>query len=207
MPKLTPDQIRILKRISNPETRQKYTIYYQLPQKVQDIIFATETAEKIQKIILKRYKLSREQLWLGSYITGMVLLGITALKEFSHTLEEKLEVAPDIAQSISRDINKQIFAEVSEELKEIHKELSKEAESEVKPEEKEPSPPTPIRPPRLPEERRDKPAVPEVPEVKAELERPPIIEPPEVPSEPETPKKLEDTGPRIKGNVVDLKNQ
>ncbi|GAG50947.1 unnamed protein product, partial [marine sediment metagenome] len=70
MPKLTPDQIRILKNISHPEIRRKYTLYYQLPQKVQDILSATETADKIREIILKRYGLSREQLWIGSYITG-----------------------------------------------------------------------------------------------------------------------------------------
>lgn len=185
MPKLTPDQIRILKRISDPEIKRKYTICYQLPQKVQDVLFATKTAERIREIILKRYKLSHKQLWIGSYITGTVLLGITPLKGFSEILEEKLEVAPNIAQDIARDINEQIFAEILEELKEIPKESPKEATPEAKPEEERPKEirpkpkPSPIRPPeipplpRLPEERRDKP---------------------------------EDTGPKIKGNVIDLKN-
>lgn len=217
MPKLTPDQIRILKKISDPEIRRKYTICYQLPQKVQDILFATETADKIQEIILKRYGLSREQLWIGSYITGMVLLGITPLKEFSQNLEEKLEVAPDIAQAITRDINEQIFAEVSEELKEIHKEFPKEVKEvtpEAKPERTVPEP-TPIRPP----------APPDIPKVKAEPEsekpspvEPPEIYPPEVPDEPEisssprfTPSSTkvgqegEGRGPKIKGNLIDLK--
>jgi len=134
MPKLTPDQIRILKRISDPEIKRKYTLYYQLPQKVQDILFATKTAERIREIILKHHKLSHEQLWIGSYITGTVLLGITPLKGFSEILEEKLGVAPDIAQAIARDINEQIFAEISEELKEIHKEKAE---------------PSPIRPPEV----------------------------------------------------------
>ncbi len=177
MPKLTPDQIRILKRISDPEIKRKYTLYYQLPQKVQDILFATKTAERIREIILKHHKLSHEQLWIGSYITGTVLLGITPLKGFSEILEEKLGVAPDIAQAIARDINEQIFAEISEELKEIHKEKA------------EPSMVSPSAPLRTGEA------------------EPSPIRPPEVPSKPEIPSKPEEVKPRIKGNVVDLKGE
>jgi len=182
MPKLTPDQIRILKRISDPEIKRKYTIYYQLPQKVQDILSATETADRLREIILERYKLSHEQLWISSYITGTVLLGITPLKGFSQSLEEKLEVAPDIARAITRDINEEIFAEILEELKEIHKESPKEAIPEAKPGEERPK------------------------EIRPEP-KPSPIRPPEIPSRPKMPSEPNENGLRIKGNVIDLKSE
>lgn len=58
--------------------------------------------------------------------------------------------------------------------------------------------PTPIRPPRLPE-RRDKPEIPSLPRSPERRDKP-EVRPPEVPSEPE------EVGPKIKGNVIDLKD-
>jgi len=116
---ITADQIEDLKKLP-PLMGRRYTIFYQLPKEVQEVIISTKTAEKNEEIA-KKHRLSDDATWQMSYVVGMVLLGETNIVDFVKSLQEKCKLNEEPARQLARDINSEIFLPIKESLKKIHK--------------------------------------------------------------------------------------
>lgn len=64
--------------------------------------------------------LSEEQADLAALLTGRVLLGFLAPRDFISALAEELKIDYEIARAIGLEINEQIFLPVSDSLRKIH---------------------------------------------------------------------------------------
>ena len=116
---LTPKQIKEIQKIKNPLARQRHLKYSQLPADLQELIFAVKTSDKIN-LIAEKNKLTVNQTWQVSHITGMILLGETNIVDFVKSLKERCDLSVEQARQLARDINSAIFLPVKESLKEIH---------------------------------------------------------------------------------------
>jgi len=116
---LSPKQIKEIQGIEDPLAKQRHVKYAQLPSDLQELILAAKTSETINLIAAKN-KLTNEQIWQVSYITGMVLLGETNIVDFVKSLKEGCELSVEQARQLARDINSAIFLPVKESLKKIH---------------------------------------------------------------------------------------
>lgn len=116
----TPKQIEQLKNIKNPLIRQKYAQLAQLPQDLQDTMFAIETADKVYQVAQDN-KLSSEQLWQFSYIIGMIFLGDLRITEFIKKLQDKCQLSYEGARAVAQQTNLEIFLPLKESLKLVHK--------------------------------------------------------------------------------------
>jgi len=117
MPNL--EQTKKAKEIKDPEMRRKYLKYLQLPQNLQEIMFAPKTANKIWDLCQK-YQLNNEQTEAVSHTIGLVVLSETDIADFTKTLQEKCKLDESITQELAQDINQQIFLTVREELESLH---------------------------------------------------------------------------------------
>ena len=118
--KLTPDQLTKLSEISNPLVRQRFSVFYQLPQDLQESILAEKTAESIWDLIKNKYKLSENSISATARIIGLIFLGEIPIKNFIAALQRDLKVDVKTAQAIAQDINMAIFQPVRESLMAIH---------------------------------------------------------------------------------------
>ena len=64
-----PNIVKKLKSITNPLIRKRYLKYFQLPQDLRQIMFALETADKINKISQKNN--------LNVMFSGLLLLNVS----------------------------------------------------------------------------------------------------------------------------------
>jgi len=94
-------------------------MFVHLPQDVKDAIFSLDVSERIN-VVGKRNGLTVEQLGvLGSEI-GLVLLGATAVADFTNVLAEKLKISKISAGKLAEHINAEIFSPIRESLKQVH---------------------------------------------------------------------------------------
>ncbi len=183
---LTSLQVKKLKKVNNPTIRKRYGIYFQLPPEMRNLFFNENTANQVREIGLKN-NLDREQLVQASYVTGLILLGETNIVNFVKSLQKECGLAEEPARQLARDINQTIFLPVKENLKKIHRVPSWPREEGTV---KEPSPSPVVKLKDSPPERAEsQPA-------RGDTYREPI----------ETSDQAKADGPRLEGNVVDLKN-
>ncbi len=116
----TLNQLKKLRGITDPLARRRYLKYFQLPQDVRQLVFAVETANKMNAAA-KKNKLTDKQIWSASYVAGMVLLGETNIVDFVKSLMKECNLNEQSARQLARDINSSIFLPVKESLKKIHK--------------------------------------------------------------------------------------
>lgn len=115
-----PNLIKKIQDIIDPLIKQKYIKYYNLPKKLQETLFAVETAIQIKKIAEKNV-LNDAQIWSISYIVGMIILGEINIIDFLKSVEKECNLERESARQLARDINSAIFLPVKDDLKEIHK--------------------------------------------------------------------------------------
>jgi len=116
---LNLSQKKQIQNITDPIIRQKYIKYSNLSSKLQKILFATETADKMM-VIAKKNTLNDNQTWSMSYITSMILLGETNIIDFLKSIEKECKLEREQARQLARDINSEIFLPVKDDLKKIH---------------------------------------------------------------------------------------
>jgi len=116
----TPSQMKKTQEITDPLIKQRYLKYFQLPEDLRQIMFTTETADKVYYVAQKN-NLNENQLWWASHTAGMIILGETNIVNFVKTLQEKCKLTEEPARQLARDINQAIFLPVKENLKKIHK--------------------------------------------------------------------------------------
>lgn len=116
---LLPEQIKKIKDIDNPATRQRYIKYYQLPEDLRQTIFSEEVARKIG-LISQQNNLSEAQLWRFSYLIGLVLLGETPTSEFPKEVQKQCQTNEVQANLLAQAVIKEIFYPVKESLRKIH---------------------------------------------------------------------------------------
>ncbi len=117
---LTPEQLTKLSEISNPLVRQRFAVFYQLPQDLQESILAEKTAESIWNLIKNKYNLPKKSINATARIIGLIFLGELPIKNFIVALQNDLNVDVKMAQDIARDINMAIFQPVRESLMQVH---------------------------------------------------------------------------------------
>ncbi len=115
----TPQEIKRIQGITDPLIKRRYLKYFQLPQDIRQLMFAVETADKINQVAQKN-KLTEKQIWSVSYITGMILLGETNIVDFVKSLMKECHLSEEPARQLARDINSSILLPVKESLKKIH---------------------------------------------------------------------------------------
>jgi len=94
--------------------------YLELPEDVQNALFAKETSDSILAVG-KKYTLSIEKIGELADETGLVMLGITPPSEYIKNLVQRIGVDQEKARAIAEDINQKVFSPVRESLKKIHK--------------------------------------------------------------------------------------
>jgi len=102
-------------QISPQEFREHYN---NLPSELQEEIFSEFTAQKIARIVV-RNSATRHMSEIAR-LTGRVLLGVLPPNRFISALAEHLEIDKQIAADIAQDINREIFFHVRESLKELY---------------------------------------------------------------------------------------
>ena len=115
---------------------------------------ANETTQKI-KSISQKFSLPKEDRSMLGEQTGLVLLGITDLDNFSSELEKHLSVKKKVADRISDEVQKKVFADIKDDIKNLPspEKLIKKAESGGSPDvPTPPQPPSQETPPAPPEE-------------------------------------------------------
>jgi hypothetical protein len=117
---LTPDQLTKLSEISNPLVRQRFTVFYQLPQDMQDTFVSENTTNSVWNIAKEKYQLSDKNVSAVARIIGLIFLGELPIKNFIMALQRDLNVDVKTAQAIAQDINMAIFQPVRESLMQVH---------------------------------------------------------------------------------------
>ena len=120
MAQLTPDQLERLSQISNPILRQRFGVFYQLPNDLQDSMFSEQVSGGIWKITKEKYQLSDKNVSAVARIIGLIFLGELPIKNFIVSLQRDLNVDVKTAQAIAQDINMAIFQPVRESLMQVH---------------------------------------------------------------------------------------
>lgn len=92
---------------------------HNLPEDVQDAIFAVETTEAIGTI-QKKYQLHIDQAGELAEEVGLVMLGLTRPFDFVSRIATRLRITQLVASQITKDINEAIFNPIKESLKQIH---------------------------------------------------------------------------------------
>ena len=115
--------------MTKPET-QSSRVYKALPEKLQNVFVANETTQKL-KAIGQKFSLSSDDRGVLGEQTGLVLLGITDLDNFSSELEKHLSVKKKVADRISDEVQKKVFADIEDDIKSLPRpeKLIKKAES------------------------------------------------------------------------------
>ena len=180
-----PSLLKKLEGITDPLVKKRYLKYFQLPQDLRQLIFSTETADKIRDVAEEKNNLKKDQLWWTSHTVGMILLGETNIVDFVKTLKAKCHLTDESARKLARDINQVIFLPVKESLKKIHKVPEWPRESEAPGREKSPAPQ-------------------EAPKKSISSVQSTPSTRPTLPVKPTVP---ETTEPRLEGNIVDLKGE
>ena len=117
---LTPAQLGKLSGIESPVLRQRFALYYQLPQDVQGLIFAEESVEKIRLVVVDKNNLKDEDRKYVAWIIGLILLGEIPIKNLIKELSKKLNLDGKKASALAQDINQTIFQPVRKSLMEVH---------------------------------------------------------------------------------------
>jgi hypothetical protein len=120
MPILTPEQLNKLSEISNPLVRRRFTVFYQLPQDLQESMLAENTANSIWNLIKEKYHLQETSVSATAKIIGLIFLGELAIKDFITALKNDLNIELETAKTIAQDINLAIFQPVRESLMAVH---------------------------------------------------------------------------------------
>lgn len=117
---LTPQQLERISEVDSPILRQRYALYVQLPEDLQETMFAEKTTNTIWVILKDKYNLTKENLNILSKVIGLVMLGEIPIKNFVIELAKELGIDNNQASSLAQDINQQIFQSVRESLMEVH---------------------------------------------------------------------------------------
>lgn len=102
-----------------PAYIKKYIAYLKLPDDLQKIVFAPETADIVYDISNK-HQLKTAQRQEFAKIIGSVLIGELAIADFVKTIKDKCRVDESKAVALARDINQAIFLPVKDSLKQVH---------------------------------------------------------------------------------------
>ena len=90
-----------------------------LPKDLQEIILATETADKI-RAIGQKYQLHIDQMGALDEEINNVLFGISPANNLVRQIRIKLGLELPMAEAIARDLNDQIFLKIRESLQSLH---------------------------------------------------------------------------------------
>src|SRR3989344_4653764 len=93
--------------------------YLELPEDVQNALFAKETSDAIVEIG-KKHGLTIDKVGELADETGLVMLGIVPPAAFIKNLVRRLGVEQEKARAIAEDTNQKVFSPVRESLKKIH---------------------------------------------------------------------------------------
>jgi len=89
-------------------------------------------AQNLVTNILSARNLSEEQINIAIKLTGKVMMGFLAPRDFINVLAQELQIGVDVARNIALEINEQVFLPVRDSLKKVHGlDKSKEAPSSV----------------------------------------------------------------------------
>lgn len=117
---LTPEQLNKLRDVEDPILRRRFALYYQLPQDLQDSMFAGETSDSVWSVTKEKYNLSDENVSAVARIIGLVFLGELPIQNFISELASVLNIGKEKAGAIAHDINQIIFQPVRESLIKVH---------------------------------------------------------------------------------------
>lgn len=118
--------------------------YKNLPDDLREAIFSQVGDEQIFNIVTTK-NLSEDRASLAARLSGRVLLGFLAPRDFISSLAEELQINYETAKQIALEINEQIFLPVRDSLRKIHN-LEAKLPSEEKEEEGTPSHPVVVPP-------------------------------------------------------------
>ncbi len=90
------------------QLREKFNT---LPEALQEAIFSVETADEMMKIE-KKNGLTIEQTGKLASITGLVMLGLLAMKDYVAEIEKELGVEREKASAVADDVNLAIFIKI-----------------------------------------------------------------------------------------------
>lgn len=101
-------------------TKEQFNeIFKTLPKDIKEAIISAESAEIIQTIAKNNNILPEKVKSLGDEV-GLVMMGITKLKDFSKNLENRLGISSETSQKIIKDVNEMIFKNIQESLKKLN---------------------------------------------------------------------------------------
>lgn len=101
-------------------TQEQYTnAFNNIPQKIEEVLFADSTAEAI-KNITNRHEVTDNAFDISAAI-GYVLVGLLPIKNFIKALQEDAGLNAETAKNVAHDIREQIFSSIAQELSEIQK--------------------------------------------------------------------------------------
>lgn len=103
-------------------TQEQYTnAFNNIPQKIEEVLFADSTAEAI-KNITNRHEVTDNAFDISAAI-GYVLVGLLPIKNFIKALQEDAGLNAETAKNVAHDIREQIFSSIAQELSEIQKQV------------------------------------------------------------------------------------
>lgn len=107
--------------------------YKSLPEDLKTAIFSEEGDDQIFRIVAEK-GLSEDQASTAARLSGRVLLGFLAPRDFISALAEELKIDYETARAVGLELNEQIFLPVRDSLRKIHHlETESPSEAEIAP--------------------------------------------------------------------------
>ncbi len=131
--------------MSKITSQQLRELYKKLPEDLKDAISSSDSANTIQ-IIGKKYSLGIDKVGELADEVGLVMLGLTAPKDFIPNLAKRIGGDKENLRKIAEEVNTQIFKRVRGSLKEIHQMGSATADLQPAAADLRPVKPTPAQP-------------------------------------------------------------
>lgn len=98
--------------LTQEEVKKRQEIFLSLSQRIREIIFSEQTADKLYNISWGKNKLEPEGQRVVSFTVGEVLLGLIKRNELANTLAKRLEINSAIAEKITQEIDLEILRPV-----------------------------------------------------------------------------------------------